>query len=107
MGKTKVLVINASDGAGRIKAVADKLNAMGVYAEMLDSVLKSVGNYHEQIVSAIANAKIIVFFISEKFISSKSSMNTLMMAYSCAKERDKLIIPVVEWQSCPYQKRTV
>ena len=98
MGKTKVLVINASDGAGRIKGVADKLSAMGVYAEMLDSVLKSVGNYHEQIVSAIANAKIIVFFISEKFISSKSSMNTLMMAYSCAKERDKLIIPVVEWQ---------
>lgn len=107
MEKAKILMLCSHKDTPRIQRLMDKLKELGIHAELPKDSLVSEKPFAEQIVSLIANTKIIVFFISEHSINSEYLTKEIFFAYECAKTRDKKIIPIVEWENLTLKNTTL
>lgn len=99
MEKAKILMLCARKDTPRVQMLINKLEELGIRAELPEDTLILEESFVEQIISLIKNAKIIVFFVSEHSIGSRTFQNEVYSAYKYAKERDKKIIPIVEWNN--------
>ena len=98
MEKAKVLILCSREDKPRIKILIDKLMKLGVHAEIPEDSITTGTDFVGQITSSIANAKIIVLFISDYSVNSAHFTREILFAFECAQNRDKIMIPIVEWK---------
>lgn len=99
MIQNEVLILYSHNDKYRVGELINNLNEMGVTVKTVDSMLMPGEAWADTVASCIQKERNIVFFISERSLNSETLRQEILYAIDCAKNRDKLVIPIVEWEN--------